>query len=308
MAAVRALRIVGADPVPDLDRIAELSAALCDAPFGSVNVIDFDRHYTVASYGAPRVHASRADSLCALAVLDNRVVYAVDAARDERFRGNRYLEIADPPIRLFAAAPICTADGLPVGTVRIYDSEPRELSARQLRGLENLADLAMSVLELRNAARMLHSTATTDALTKLPNRHAMDFMVAERTAAAIRIVAYADLDRFKSINDGHGHQTGDAVLQGVARRIASAIGPDDAVYRVGGDEFVITAVDGEASPDDVADRLRAAVGDSPIVVDGTRIAVSATVGAVRVPAGGDVLSAIDAADAAMYRAKGRRLV
>lgn len=76
VAAVKSLRIMDSEPVPDLERIAELSAALCGVPFGSVNIIDFDRHYTAASFGAPRIHASRADSLCALAVADDKIVYA----------------------------------------------------------------------------------------------------------------------------------------------------------------------------------------------------------------------------------------
>ena len=142
VAAVKSLRIMDSKPVPDLERIAELSAVLCGVPFGSVNIIDFDRHYTAASFGAPRIHASRADSLCALAVADDKVVYAPDAKVDARFQGLKFLDLADPPIHLFAAAPICTSDRLPVGTVRIYGSEPRELSERQLHGLEDLADLA----------------------------------------------------------------------------------------------------------------------------------------------------------------------
>ena len=304
VAAVKSLRIMDSEPVPDLERIAELSAALCGVPFGSVNIIDFDRHYTVASFGAPRIHASRADSLCSLAVAGDHVVYAPDAKVDARFHGLRFLDLADPPIHLFAAAPICTSDRLPVGTVRIYGSEPRELTDRQLHGLEDLADLAMSVLELRSAARTLHSTATTDAITRLPNRHALELALSDEDAAsAIAVVAYADLDGFKRFNDGLGHGAGDEVLRGVARRIDSAMGPEDAVYRVGGDEFVIVSRAADAEPTELVERLRAAVGRAPISVDGADIAVSATVGAVRVAEYPSPGAAIAAADAAMYRAK-----
>lgn len=307
VAAVKSLRIMDSKPVPDLERIAELSAALCGVPFGSVNIIDFDRHYTVASFGAPRIHASREDSLCSLAVADDKVVYAPDAKVDARFRGLKFLDLAEPPIHLFAAAPICTSDRLPVGTVRIYGSEPRELADRQLRGLEDLADLAMSVLELRSAARTLHNTATTDAITRLPNRHALELLLADEDAAgALTVVGYADLDRFKRFNDGLGHGAGDQVLRGVARRIDSAMGPDDEVYRVGGDEFVIVSRAGEATPDELVERLRSAVGRAPIAVDGTDMEVSATVGAVFVADHPSAGAAISAADAAMYRAKPSR--
>lgn len=303
VAAVKSLRIMDSKPVPDLERIAELSAALCGVPFGSVNIIDFDRHYTAASFGAPRIHASRADSLCALAVADDKIVYAPDAKVDARFQGLRFLDLADPPIHLFAAAPICTADRLPVGTVRIYGSEPRELSDRQLHGLEGLADLAMSVLELRSAARTLHNAATTDAITRLPNRHALELVLADETAPPIRVAAYADLDRFKRFNDGLGHGAGDEVLRGVARRIDSAMGPDDEVYRVGGDEFVVLARGADATPEALVERLETAVGRAPISVDGADVAVSATVGAVYVAEHPSAGAAIAAADAAMYRSK-----
>ncbi|KXO94418.1 hypothetical protein AXK57_21490 [Tsukamurella pulmonis] len=303
VAAVKSLRIMDSKPVPDLERIAELSAALCGVPFGSVNIIDFDRHYTAASFGAPRIHASRADSLCALAVADDKVVYAPDAKVDPRFQGLKFLDLADPPIHLFAAAPICTSDRLPVGTVRIYGSEPRELSERQLHGLEGLADLAMSVLELRSAARTLHSTATTDAITRLPNRHALELVLADEAAAPITVAAYADLDRFKRFNDGLGHGAGDQVLRGVGRRIDSAMGPDDEVYRVGGDEFVVLARGADATPDELVERLRSAIGRAPISVDGADVEVNATVGAVFVAEHRSAGEAIAAADAAMYRAK-----
>ncbi|CAM3849884.1 GGDEF domain-containing protein [Tsukamurella ocularis] len=304
VAAVKSLRIMDSKPVPDLERIAELSAVLCGVPFGSVNIIDFDRHYTAASFGAPRIHASREDSLCALAVADDKVVYAPDAKVDPRFQGLKFLDLADPPIHLFAAAPICTSDRLPVGTVRIYGSEPRELTERQIRGLEDLADLAMSVLELRSAARTLHSTATTDAITRLPNRHALELVLADEAAPPVVVAAYADLDGFKRFNDGLGHSAGDEVLRGVARRIDSAMGPEDVVYRVGGDEFVVLARGADATPEALVERLGSAIGRAPITVDGADVAVSATVGAVFVADHPSAGAAIAAADAAMYRSKG----
>ncbi|WP_019201323.1 sensor domain-containing diguanylate cyclase [Tsukamurella sp. 1534] len=303
VAAVRSLRIMDEPPVPDLERIAELSAALCGVPFGSVNVIDYDRHYTVASYGAPRIHASREDSLCSLAVLSDHVVYAVDAKKDPRFAGKRFLDLADPPIHLFAAAPICTADRLPVGTVRVYGSEPKELSDRQLRGLEDLADLAMSVLQLRTTARTLHNTATTDAVTGLLNRHALELMLAGPEAASIRAVVYADLDGFKAVNDRLGHAVGDRVLNAVARRIDAVVDASDVVYRVGGDEFVVVGRCPSSDPALLGERLRDSVAYAPIPVDGQEIEVRLTVGVESVPEGGDPVAGIDRADAAMYAAK-----
>jgi diguanylate cyclase (GGDEF)-like protein len=134
----------------------------------------------------------------------------------------------------------------------------------------------------------------------------MELMLSSAAAGDVRVVAYGDLDGFKSINDVALHGTGDEVLRAVARRIDAAIDADDAVYRVGGDEFVIISRNPDTAPDELEQRLRDAVDQDPITVEGAEFEVSMTVGAVLVPAGGDPARAISAADAAMYGAKAKR--
>jgi diguanylate cyclase (GGDEF)-like protein len=115
-----------------------------------------------------------------------------------------------------------------------------------------------------------------------------------------------DLDRFKSVNDAHGHQAGDAVLVATARTVAASIRREDLFGRYGGEEFAlacrgITADVARA----VAERLRASIARTVVSAGGVSIQVTASFGIAVCP-GVEIESSaqlISAADAAMYRAK-----
>ncbi|HEY9028628.1 MAG TPA: GGDEF domain-containing protein, partial [Burkholderiaceae bacterium] len=90
--------------------------------------------------------------------------------------------------------------------------------------------------------------ARTDDLTRLPNRRALDEDIARALAAARRSgrafgVVMVDVDRFKFINDTHGHATGDATLRAFAERLAGALREPDRAYRYGGEEFCLLLAD-----------------------------------------------------------------
>ena len=100
------------------------------------------------------------------------------------------------------------------------------------------------MVELERSRAALHEEATHDPLTGLANRR----LFYDRLQQAIRHahryggkvgILYVDLDRFKDINDQHGHHVGDAVLTEVAKRLTSSIRDSDSVARLGGDEFVV---------------------------------------------------------------------
>ncbi len=118
------------------------------------------------------------------------------------------------------------------------------------------------------------------------------------------MVAYVDLDRFKSVNDKLGHDMGDAVLVEVASRLTVSVRPGDTVARLGGDEFVIVCPDlpDAGLADDLAQRLIAAVAE-PMKLGAESRVITASVGLVLVHRTLDVDQVLRAADAAMYRAK-----
>ncbi|MYN41703.1 EAL domain-containing protein [Duganella sp. FT109W] len=157
--------------------------------------------------------------------------------------------------------------------------------------------------------RMLH-LAHHDTLTGLPNRSLIADRLAHTIAQARRndgvvLVAFIDLDGFKLVNDGLGHNAGDELLKVVAGRMSGCLRASDTVGRFGGDEFVLL-LDEPASVVDAApvlERVREAVLQS-ISVSGQDVQVSCSIGVAVYPNdGGDAGTLLMNADAAMYRAK-----
>jgi diguanylate cyclase (GGDEF)-like protein len=117
-----------------------------------------------------------------------------------------------------------------------------------------------------------------------------------------------DLDHFKHINDAYGHQTGDAVLREVARRMLASVRNYDYVGRYGGEEFLVVLTECSA-PDLVvtAERMRALVSGKPVETDTGPIPVTVSIGLVAGHAGGPAHlegeELLHAADTALYSAK-----
>lgn len=165
-----------------------------------------------------------------------------------------------------------------------------------LRHTERLAGLVIAEERRRVALERL---AVTDPLTGLANRSALERRLDE--AAGPVTVAILDLDDFKPVNDTHGHDTGDAVLQVVADRLRGGVRDGDLAVRFGGDEFAIVFAEG-TDPDDAARsavRVVAAIGE-PIALDGQlTVSVGASVGVATATA--DKVAQL--ADTALYDAK-----
>ncbi len=116
---------------------------------------------------------------------------------------------------------------------------------------------------------------------------------------------FVDLDRFKTINDSHGHLAGDQVLLAVGGRLREAVRPGDTLARLAGDEFVIVCEELErpAQAETVARRIAKALAE-PVEVGDALIDVSASVGIAFAGHGTDLTeSLLRDADAAMFRAK-----
>jgi diguanylate cyclase (GGDEF)-like protein len=146
--------------------------------------------------------------------------------------------------------------------------------------------------------------ALQDPLTGLPNRRALDLRLREISASASGqpcAVALIDLDRFKAVNDARSHAAGDAVLRAVASSLRTALRAQDLVVRYGGDEFVVV-LPATTLPVAQAALTRATRAVAALPVD-TGAGVTMSVGVVRMPLASAPDDALEAADAAMYRAK-----
>ena len=160
----------------------------------------------------------------------------------------------------------------------------------------------------RQAALTRHQ-ALHDALTGLPNRLLLRDQ-AELEIAVARVsgecvgMLLLDLDRFKEINDTLGHHQGDALLRGVALRLASAARGVDSVVRLGGDEFAVLLphLPGPQAAMDVAERMLESLRE-PFALDELVLEVDASIGVAVAIHGDDVDTLLQHADVAMYVAK-----
>ena len=162
----------------------------------------------------------------------------------------------------------------------------------------------------RAQQRQIEFLAHHDALTELPNRTFMLQRLEQLLALARRhetrvAVLFVDLDKFKLVNDQHGHHVGDRLLQTVAQRLRHGVRDSDVVCRLGGDEFVVVLAELSVNHDAamVATKLLAAVG-APTEIEGHTLSISPSIGIGLFPDDGaspDEL--IRHADAAMYHAK-----
>ena len=186
---------------------------------------------------------------------------------------------------------------------------PMELKAR-LRAGERILALQADLMHARDA---LQYQANHDTLTQLENRLAvMDRLRQELTRSARQkyplSVALIDIDRFKAVNDTHGHAAGDAVLFEVARRMSTAVRSYDCVGRYGGEEFIALFPDcGQADALPLAERLAANIRNTPIQYNEVSLGITVSIGiaVAEPPHDRNAEELIRRADFALYEAKHR---
>ncbi|MFU8821984.1 MAG: diguanylate cyclase domain-containing protein [Gammaproteobacteria bacterium] len=187
-----------------------------------------------------------------------------------------------------SAAPIHDRDGAVTGAVIVFhDAARSRLMSEQMAHLaqhDHLTGLGNTVLLAERLAQVV----------RLARRH--------RKQAALLFI---DLNRFKDINDAHGHNFGDEILRAVARRLEACVRESDTVCRRGGDEFVILLTEIECRRDaaQVAEKILAAIS-TQLVIDGRAVRASASIGISLYPDDGrDAHALTRGADLAMYQAK-----
>ena len=172
--------------------------------------------------------------------------------------------------------------------------------------------ITREINELKRAELDLQHLATHDQLTDLPNRYLLIDRLGQTLAHAIRsrsifAVFFLDVDDFKTVNDAHGHEFGDLVLQSLARTLVGTVRSSDTVARIGGDEFVVVleTLGGRQDAKDVADKILHEVA-RPFTVDGQEVKLTVSIGVSFHPDNaGDAEILLRAADYAMYLAKGQ---
>ena len=175
---------------------------------------------------------------------------------------------------------------------------------------EALVDTKSALTAAQRGKREARIAARRDPATGLPNRAYFDSRLTHDIAVAARhgfelAVMFFDLDKFKEINDTHGHAAGDEVLKQVAARLLGHCRTEDTVCRTGGDEFLYLLMDpkGRENVARIASTLLESLGQ-PVVFEGLKIVVRPSIGISLCPEHGRSASdLIRNADAAMYSAK-----
>jgi len=261
-----------------------------------------------------------ADTLCKRA-LDDGMRYTCDVAS---IWGDSEAAKA-LNITTYVSTPVMLADGSLYGTLCAASSDSHQLSERSEQVLQLFANLIAQQIQneqlmrqLQQANIALTTASYTDDLTGLANRRAVFEQLPQLFSRANRddryvLIAFADLDEFKQINDINGHEVGDDFLVAVGERLKNGVRIDEVLGRVGGDEFIVAGV----GPHEYHEALQAAqafkvrlsellTGQYPLhscLIDyaGPSIGAIAINPAVITP---DM--ALREADAEMYKEKSRR--
>ena len=183
--------------------------------------------------------------------------------------------------------------------------DPGELRARVEVG-RRMVEMQAALIASREA---LAQEATHDPLTGMLNRRAILERLRQKLTRAGHdgdtwAVGMCDIDHFKQVNDTYGHRTGDEVLRGIARVLNDSLRPYDSVGRVGGEEFLIITPT-KATTDSVClfCRLCRRIAESKLPTRSGELSVTVSIGVAYATDGSTVDGLLEAADAAMYRAK-----
>ena len=212
------------------------------------------------------------------------------------------------PVIALTAQPAHKRRALQAGA-RDFISKPFDLIDVTTR-IHNMLEVRLLYKKLENYNKVLVQRTLHDTTTGLPNRNLFNDRLTHAIALAKRhtwtlAVMFLDLDRFKCINDTHGHAVGDGVLKEVAKRLSQHARDEDTVCRNGGDEFLYLLMNpgGNENVERIAWALLKTIGQ-PIDMGDLQLVINASIGIAVYPGdGASEEQLIRNADTAMYRAK-----
>jgi diguanylate cyclase (GGDEF)-like protein len=189
-----------------------------------------------------------------------------------------------------------------IGALIVF-GRPEHVAPELREGVAALAAQMAPHMAAAAAVRAAENRATTDQLTGLPNRRALERSLAQVDGQASLLMV--DIDHFKQLNDGFGHAAGDAALKQMAQIFNRTLREGDVAARVGGEEFalLLRGADTRVAME-VAERVRRATAENKLFWAGAEMSLTCSVGVAAYP---DPIKQVAnlqvAADAALYRAK-----
>ena len=302
------------------ERLTRIARRALHAPVAAISLVNEEKQWFKSAAGWGVSELPRGESICRLTVEANQIVTIGDTLEDPRV-AKLQVVVSAPRFRSYAGHALVDEHGTAIGTFCIFDLKPREFLPADRQMLTDLAALAQRELlsdQLTNAHAALTSKlgvarreALMDPLTHLWNRRGASVLLKGAFASADQrnkplALALLDLDNFKRINDTHGHQAGDEVLRRAASRLLSTVRGDDAICRLGGDEFLVLMADTDSAiASRVSERIRRSITDTPIPTRDGAMPVSVSVGCtVRQPRDtASVDELLERADQALLQSK-----
>lgn len=239
-------------------------------------------------------------------------------SRFDKHRHGSLFHVGSHSIASLALLPLCRQGEL-IGSLHLGSTDPERYEAGTGTAfLERLANIIAICLETALTQERLKLVGLTDGLTGVQNRRYFEHRCPVEVSQAQRhqqplACMFLDIDKFKRVNDTHGHQTGDEVLRSVAKIIQGQLRASDTIARYGGEEFVVLLPQTPGHyAHEIAERIRLAVASHPFVT-GTRekMVITISIGLAMLPQqsasdiGQQAENLIARADKAVYQAKHR---
>ena len=281
------------------ERITRLARRALQVPVTAITLLNDEKQWFKSVVGWVVSELPRDTSFCKFTVQANQVLVISDTLEDPR-TATSPLVLSAPRFRAYAGFPLHDEHGTVAGTFCVFDLKPREFSAADQQSIMDLAAMTQREV-LSHHLSEAHTALTTklsvarreammDPLTRLWNRRGASVLLKSALDTADQrgtplSLALLDLDNFKRINDTYGHQVGDEVLRKLGGRLISAVRGEDAICRIGGDEFLILMTDTDAAAAGrTAERVRRMVTDTAIPTREGMLPMSVSVGCtVRMP-------------------------
>ena len=248
---------------------------------------------------------------CGTAAQRGEMVIVSDIATDPLWQDYRELAASH---RLGAcwSLPILAQDGKVLGTFGLYHEHPCAPEPHLLDIVRRTSHLMAIAIQQEQRATALYRLATQDGLTGMANRRHFLDLASQRLKEACYLgkpfsLLMLDIDHFKRVNDNHGHDGGDMVLQAFAQCVKGTLRASDLVCRMGGEEFAAILPDTPAEEAlVVAKRLRNAIAALPITHQGHTIPITVSIGVASLaPTCRELSELIRHADQALYQAKAK---
>lgn len=281
LASLRRLNLLDMPIEERFERITRMVCNFLDVPVAIFNLLDHDRQHYKSVQGLDVIDAPLPPAFCKHAILEEKIMIVPDARQDQRFHDNPFVT-GGLSIRFYAACPVRTSDGMPIGTLCAIDTKPRSMTADDILLLQDLTAFIEAELRAndeiptarKDLMRELNPTkrlSLIDPMTRLWGYSAIQTLLEKicdeaKVEQALTIII-AGVDNLDKIKAAFGEEAGGNVMKEIARKMLQNLRRDDDVGRFGVGEFMMVLPGGDAAFGfDTADRICRSVSHGPIEI------------------------------------------